>query len=551
RALALARSWADSQVAAGNVEGAARAELSVASLLDGAHRLPEALDEAARAESLAVRANIADVRIAAATTQVSVLLALHRPREALAVARRVNGAELAGADDERRLDAEVAVGDALAANGADAEALARYDGAGRLVDEMADQLATDADRARLVAHRMAPFDHAVALLLRERPSAARTDALVRWAQRRTAAAFPDPIAHAADLDRPLPAPLSAASIALRLEPHAALVDYVLLDSAAAAIVIRRGETAIVPLPATRAVVDGLVAALRRLASTYGDEEDLSRSVVDTAAADSLSAILIAPLMPRLGGIERLAVIPDDGLYLLPFDLLPAGRSGTVLDRFAVSLVPAPTFLSAARGAPDAAPLPLLAVAGNAPGARREIASVRQAWTRGPVTVAAPSAVGSASLRRSLGEYAILHFATHAIDDATDPLGSRLLLGPSPAAGVLDVSDIESIRTHARLVVLSACETEGGPLVEGVGPMGLARAFLVSGSRAVIATEWPVGAPTADLMRVFYEKLATGAPADVALRAAKLSLRGSAANGQPFNWAGFVLIGDPDGVAAAR
>jgi CHAT domain-containing protein len=417
---------------------------------------------------------------------------------------------------------------------------------------MADALTADADRARLRAHRMAPFDHAVALLLRERPSAARTGALVRWSQRRIAAAFPDPVARAADLREPLPAPLSPAWIAAHLGAHRALVTYVLLDSAAAAIVVAPSGTRVVPLPATRTAVDRLVAEMRReLVTSDMAQADLSRSVVDRAAGDSLSRILLAPIAPLLAGVTRLAVIPDGSLYLLPFDLLRMGDAATVLDRFALSLLPSPRFLGAAGGRPPRVRPSVLVLAGDAPGAEREARGVQQAWTAGPVTVTPPSAATRQTVRADMARYAILHFATHAVADDADPLRSRLLIGVPPSAETLAVSDIEALHTAARLVVLSACETEGGPLVEGVGPMGLARAFLVSGSRAVVATEWPVGAPTADLMRVFYEKLAAGAPADLALRAAKLAMRGSGANGQPFNWAAFVLIGDADGGLARR
>lgn len=72
-------------------------------------------------------------------------------------------------------------------------------------------------------------------------------------------------------------------------------------------------------------------------------------------------------------------------------------------------------------------------------------------------------------------------------------------------------------------------------------MGIARAFLASGARAVVGTQWPIGAETAVLMREFYTRLARGEAPAAALRAAKLLVRRSPDTAHPFHWAGFVLV----------
>ncbi|PYP61553.1 MAG: hypothetical protein DMD37_13195 [Gemmatimonadetes bacterium] len=89
--------------------------------------------------------------------------------------------------------------------------------------------------------------------------------------------------------------------------------------------------------------------------------------------------------------------------------------------------------------------------------------------------------------------------------------------------------------------MSACETIGGRLYEGEGLMGLARAFLAGGARAVAATQWPVGAASADLMDTFYRELAAGSTPDAALRDAQLALRRTPATSHPFYWGGFVFV----------
>jgi CHAT domain-containing protein len=72
-------------------------------------------------------------------------------------------------------------------------------------------------------------------------------------------------------------------------------------------------------------------------------------------------------------------------------------------------------------------------------------------------------------------------------------------------------------------------------------MGIARAFLAGGAESVVATQWPIGAVTAELMGEFHSRLASGTDAGRALHAAKLVLRRDAKSVSPFYWAGFVLV----------
>ena len=70
-------------------------------------------------------------------------------------------------------------------------------------------------------------------------------------------------------------------------------------------------------------------------------------------------------------------------------------------------------------------------------------------------------------------------------------------------------------------------------------MSLSRAFLQAGARDVIATLWPVGDATADLMTTFYRELDAGRPPTFALREAKRAAR--AAGVSPLAWAPFTLL----------
>ena len=90
------------------------------------------------------------------------------------------------------------------------------------------------------------------------------------------------------------------------------------------------------------------------------------------------------------------------------------------------------------------------------------------------------------------------------------------------------------------MVLSACESLGGPRFRGEGLLGLGRAFLVAGAPAVIATQWPIGPDAADLSESFYRRLAAGQRPGAALRGAQLELLQTGDRSHPFYWAAFTL-----------
>lgn len=70
---------------------------------------------------------------------------------------------------------------------------------------------------------------------------------------------------------------------------------------------------------------------------------------------------------------------------------------------------------------------------------------------------------------------------------------------------------------------------------------MARAFLAAGAKAVVATQWPVGASSADFMAEFHGHLAQSEAAATALRAAKLAMRHRPNTSHPFHWAGFIIV----------
>jgi len=119
-----------------------------------------------------------------------------------------------------------------------------------------------------------------------------------------------------------------------------------------------------------------------------------------------------------------------------------------------------------------------------------------------------------------------------------------VLSPSGGeSGVVTPSDVAGLHLHADLIVLSACRSAGGVVVDGEGVQGLTAPFLEAGARSVIATEWRIkDETTVAFVRAFYGALARGLPVADALHAAKLERRASGA--KPGEWAAFTVVGDP-------
>jgi CHAT domain-containing protein len=101
---------------------------------------------------------------------------------------------------------------------------------------------------------------------------------------------------------------------------------------------------------------------------------------------------------------------------------------------------------------------------------------------------------------------------------------RAKAAPTDEDGVLTAEEVASLDlSAAELVVLSACESGLGTVVDGEGVFGLRRAFEVAGARRLVLSLWRVRDDDAQFwMRAFYE--AQGRTSgDVAAGAASLHL----------------------------
>lgn len=149
---------------------------------------------------------------------------------------------------------------------------------------------------------------------------------------------------------------------------------------------------------------------------------------------------------------------------------------------------------------------------------------------------------------SLKDYRYLHFATHAdlpgkVQGINEPF---ILLGQVENKrkddGFLTMTEVLWLNLDADMVVLSACQTGRGKIMEGEGVVNFARAFQHAGARSVLVSLWEVPSYSAvEYMKHFYKNLNSGKGRSDALRLARQEIKSKYPN--PFYWAVFILHGE--------
>jgi CHAT domain-containing protein/Tfp pilus assembly protein PilF len=156
-----------------------------------------------------------------------------------------------------------------------------------------------------------------------------------------------------------------------------------------------------------------------------------------------------------------------------------------------------------------------------------------------------------ALRPEMGDYRIVHFATHGLLNNVHPELSGIVLslvdeGGKQQDGFLRLQDIYNLKLPSELVVLSACQTGLGKEIKGEGLIGLTRGFMYAGAPRVVASLWKVDdRATSELMKRFYQGMLGPevlSPAG-ALRQAQMSIWKQKQWRAPYYWAAFVLQGE--------
>lgn len=157
---------------------------------------------------------------------------------------------------------------------------------------------------------------------------------------------------------------------------------------------------------------------------------------------------------------------------------------------------------------------------------------------------------SMATKPELGQYRVVHFATHGLLNSEHPELSGIILSlfdkrGQPQDGFLRLHDVYNLNLPVELVVLSACNTGLGKDVKGEGLIGLTRGFMYAGAKGVMASLWKVDdQATAELMKHFYRgMLKEGLSPAAALRKAQIAMWEQKRWHAPYFWAAFALQGE--------
>lgn len=375
-----------------------------------------------------------------------------------------------------------------------------------------------------------------------------------------------------------PQPLDLRGTRAALDPGTLLLSYAVGDGQGHVFAVGPGpdDFAAFTLDVTRAKLRGDVGRFRQFLQ---ERSVLGRKPL-RALAERLGAVLLAPVADRIARAERVLILADGPLHLVPFAVLAdPGAPGTgrsLVEAKPISTAASATVFAGIRGG-RAARRPARLVAfgdpdygSSGPGATSLVRSLRERGLElAPLPGSRVEVEGLKGLypsdsrvylgtdaseeraRRAGGEPSLLHFACHALADEASPLDSSLVLSlpaawkPGQPNGLLQAWEIlEQVRIDADLVTLSACGTALGQEMSGEGMIGLTRAFQYAGARTVLASLWSVSdESTADLMRRFYRRLRRGEAKDAALRGAQLEMLATPRFSHPALWAAFQLSGD--------
>jgi CHAT domain-containing protein len=310
-------------------------------------------------------------------------------------------------------------------------------------------------------------------------------------------------------------------------------------------------------------------------------------------AAQLSEMLLGPVVDRISG-KTILVVADGALHYLPFEALPepGGRDQSspepvplIIDHEIVYL-PSASILATIRQSPRvdypkdkliailADPVfsptdPRVTGSGSASLQQGTLVRAKSTLPRLPATkqeaeaimAIIPAGTGKVAtgfdadrtmaLSAELGQYKVLHLATHGMVNVENPETSGIMFSlvnqeGKGKDGFVQLPDIYNLNlSNTRLVVLSACQTGLGKDVRGEGLVGLSRGFIYAGASTVVASLWKVDdRASSQLMTQFYKGMfEEGLTSSAALRKAKVNMWNQPRYRAPFYWAAFVLQGE--------
>lgn len=336
-------------------------------------------------------------------------------------------------------------------------------------------------------------------------------------------------------------PLNLTQFQALLEPGVAVLVYYTLPHEILCWYITAHSVELFRTSLGKETLGKTVLSYRRMLQNLEPLEDQSRE---------LYSWLLAPIMPKLGSARVLGIVPHGILHHLSFATLYDG-SNTLADRIPLFYLPSASLLRYTLERRKSNKNTRVLAIGNPnlnnpaldlPFAEREVSTIH--WNFPDTTLLTGDKATESWVIRHVGDFGIIHLASHGEFDAVNPLFSAIKLAKDALNdGDLKASETFGLQINADLVMLSACQTGLGKITDGDDVIGLNRAFLYAGTHAIISSLWRVSdISTAMLVKQFYREYKTHNKAD-SLRRAILHVKNRYPH--PGYWGAFLLVGDYD------
>jgi len=360
---------------------------------------------------------------------------------------------------------------------------------------------------------------------------------------------------------------------------------------------------------TATEIDKAIESLRR-ALRNPDSVDVKR------LARAVDAKVMQPVRKLMGKQRKALLSPDGALNLIPIDVLVDEHNQYLIKRYSFSyltsgrdllrlqtrspnkqramIIADPDFGGAIRGDAERG-LKIAVSAGGGvdfsqayfpplPGTNQEGRALK--GLLGDATLLVREQATEAAIKQVAGPK-ILHIATHGFflkDTETVPTtGDRGLFNSAAQSGatsgraenallrsglamagtnlhntgsedgILTALEVAGLNLWGtELVVLSACETGIGEVLNGEGVYGLRRALVLAGSQSQVMSLWKVDdEATRDLMIDYYKRLQAGQGRSEALRKVQLKMLATTERRHPYFWASFIESGEWANLAGKR
>ena len=272
---------------------------------------------------------------------------------------------------------------------------------------------------------------------------------------------------------------------------------------------------------------------------YRGEEPAASQQDEERCLKTLYDLIIAPISHLIND-DELIIVPDGSSFLIPYAALMDQDSRYLSETWRIRLAPSLRSLRLLAECPEGhhsttgallvgnpwvetvrietkktkKPFPQL------PGAEKEVQIIGHILNIQPLI---GKNATKENVLRKISKVSLVHIAAHGLRQTGEIVLSPNLASSGRPGGIpekkdflLTMADVLDAHLRAKLVVLSCCHSGRGR-IKAEGMVGIARAFLGSGARSVIASLWKIDdQATLEFMRHFYEHLVAGQSASKSL-----------------------------------